>query len=75
MQDSYFNVFTYADDMAFVGLLSKAGTEVDTWYYSYIHLLQHWCKLSALEINVNKTKELVISRNKSDFIERFELDI
>lgn len=55
IQDSYFNVFKYADDMALVGRLSKAGAEVDTWYYSYINLLQNWCKL---EINVDKTKEL-----------------
>ncbi len=67
-----FNLFKYTDDMALVGRLSKAGTEGDTLYYSYINLFQNWCKPSSLEINVNKTKELVISRNKLDFIEGLE---
>lgn len=53
IQDSYFNLFKYADDMALVGQLSKAGTEGDTLYYSYINLFQNWCKPSSLEINVN----------------------
>ncbi len=72
MMKTFSIIYKYADDMSFVGRFSKAGTEGDTRYYSYINVLQNWCKLSALEIDVNKTKGLVISRNKSDFIEGIE---
>ncbi len=41
IHDSYFNLFKYADDVAVVGWLSKAGTEGETLCYSYIHLFQN----------------------------------
>ncbi len=70
--ENVFNHIQIRDDILFVSQFSKAGTEGDTQYYSYINVLQNWCKLSALEIHVNKTMGLVISRNKSDFIEGIE---
>jgi len=60
IHNSYFSLLKYADDLALVGLLYKGGTEREKLYHNYINSIQKWCKLSALEINLHKTKELVM---------------
>ncbi len=61
IHDSYFNLFKYADDVALVGWLSKARTEGETLYFSYINLFQNSCKL-------NITKDLLISKGLEPLI-------
>ena len=48
--------FKYADDTALVGLLSDDETD----YRSDIDHFVSWCVANCLELNVVKTKELVI---------------
>ncbi len=51
--------------MALVGLLQKNDINESVEYMKYVELLG-WCKNSALILNINKTKELVISRTRQD---------
>lgn len=64
-----FSLFKYADDMALVGLL-QAG-EIDRTFTYQEHIKAHfeWCQLSALVINVDKTKELVITGDEQNTLE------
>jgi len=46
--------------MALVCLLDKTNMSYDAAYLAHIKALDNWCLLSQLEINVAKTKELII---------------
>ena len=56
-------LFKFADDMALVGLLLNEDSL--TTYFSHVSLLNEWCEKSFLEINVVKTKELVLDARKT----------
>ncbi len=66
IHNSNFKLFKYADDMALVGLLQKNDINESVEYMKYVEELLGWCKNSALILNINKTKELVISRTRQD---------
>lgn len=65
IQDSDFSLFKYADDMALVSLLHEGDTVGKSKYFNHVTSLQNWCQSSALEINIGKTKEMVISTRKN----------
>ena len=50
----------YADDMALVGLLREDDATHEEAYFKQVTALQDWCQASKLEMNVSKTKELII---------------
>ncbi len=56
-------LFKFADDMALVGLLLNEDSLAT--YFSHVSLLNEWCEESFLEINVGKTKELVLDAKKT----------
>lgn len=51
--------------MALVALLQKGNTATESQYFKYVSMLQQWCVDSFLEINVLKTKELIV-RNDNE---------
>ena len=55
-----FSLFKYADDMALVALLKKGDIVGEEAYRGHVSSLQSWCDVSSLDINITKTKELVI---------------
>ena len=59
-------LFKFADDMALVGLLLNEDSLAT--YFSHVSLLNEWCEESFLEINVGKTKELVLDARKTIFL-------
>ena len=59
-------VFKFADDMALVGLLLNEDSLAT--YFSHVSLLNEWCEESFLEINVGKTKELVLDARKTKIL-------
>ena len=54
-------LFKFADDMALVGLLLNEDF-LATYFFT---LLNEWCEESFLEINVGKTKELVLDARET----------
>jgi hypothetical protein len=62
--DAIIALFKFADDMALVGLLT--GEESLAAYYAAVKVLELWCKVSFLELNVKKTKELVFDERRGD---------
>ncbi len=60
-------LFKYADDMALVGLLDKTNQTYDLAYLTHTKALETWCCSSQLEMNVAKTKELIMC-TKQDVI-------
>ena len=56
-------LFKFADDMAHVGLLLNEDSLAT--YFSHVSLLNECCEESFLEINVGKTKELVLDARKT----------
>ena len=46
--------------MALVALLKKGDIVGEEIYSGHVSSLHYWCDFSSLEINVTKTKELVI---------------
>ena len=54
--NNHFFNFKYADDTALVSLLSDGKTD----YRSNIGHFVSWCVANCLELNIVKTKELVI---------------
>ena len=56
--------FKFADDMALVGLLLTKDSLAT--YFSHVSLLNEWCEESFLEINLGKTKELVLGARKTN---------
>ena len=55
-----FSLFKYADDMALVALLKKGDTVGEDAYRGHVSSLHDWCDASSLEMNIGKTKEMVI---------------
>ena len=51
-------LFKFADDMTLAGLLLNEDSLAT--YFSHVLLLNEWCEESFLEINIGKTKELVL---------------
>lgn len=51
--------------MALVALLQKGDIERENLYFNHVLNFQKWCAASSLEINVLKTKELVLQNNKN----------
>ena len=58
INEKYFKLFKYADDMALVALLLKSDPRGVDAYLAHTVALEGWCHTSQLEINVGKTKEL-----------------
>ena len=56
-------LFKFADDMTLVGLLLNEDSLAT--YFSHVSLLNEWCEESFLEIDVGKTKELVLDARKT----------
>ncbi len=52
--------------MALVGLLQKDDINELFEFMKYVEEFLGWCNNSAQILNINKTKELVISRSKQD---------
>ena len=64
--DSEFtHILKYADDTVVVGLISNDDNEN---YFKCIDFVSKWCTENYLELNISKTKEMIIDyrRNKSD---------
>lgn len=55
------SLFKYAYDMVLVELCSKNQVISEQTYFKNVVVLEDWCKLSALHINVRKTKELIFN--------------
>ncbi len=51
--------------MALVALLQEGDIERENLYFNHVLSFQNWCSTSSLEINVLKTKELVLQNNKN----------
>ncbi len=60
INEENFRLFKYADDMALVGLLDKTNQTYDLAYLTHTKALETWCCSSQLEINVAKTKSLIM---------------
>ncbi len=56
-------LFKYADDMVLEQLCSENPLLSEQIYFQNVVVLEDWCKLSALHINVKKTKEVIFSCN------------
>ena len=56
-------LFKFVDNMTLVGLLLNEDSLAT--YFSHISLLNEWCEESFLEINVGKTKALVLDARKT----------
>ena len=63
-QTALTSLLKFADDMALIGLLKEEDSLAT--YFSQISVLSSWCKDSFLEMNVGKTKELVIDNRQSE---------
>lgn len=60
VHSSNVSLFKYTDNMALVELLKENNAAHEEAYFSQVTLLQDWCQTIKLEINMNKTKELII---------------
>lgn len=52
--------------MVLVQLCSKNQVISEQTYFKNVVVLEDWCKLSALHINVRKTKELIFNVNSGE---------
>ena len=60
----------YADDTVIIGLLDKRTLEADnSLYVNNINWFHDWCKQNFLDLNVKKTKEMIIKFGKAAFNE------
>ena len=66
MQTAVTCLFKFADDMTFVGL--QLNEDSLATYFSHISLLKEWCEESFIEINIGKTKELVLDARKTKIL-------
>ncbi len=66
INEENFRLFKYADDMALVGLLNKTNQTYDLAYLTHIKALETWCCSSQLEINVAKTKKIIVYKTRCD---------
>lgn len=60
IKEKHFSLFKYADDMAIVSLLQKTDPLGEATSLAHTEALQTCCCISQLEINMAKTKELII---------------
>ena len=58
------SILKYADDTAIIGLIKD--DECDE-YMKCIDFVKHWCDSCFLELNVNKTKEVIFDFRRSKF--------
>ena len=56
-------LFKFADGMTLLGL--QLNEDYLAKYFSHVSLLNEWCEESFFEINVGKTKELVLDARKT----------
>ena len=56
-------LFKFADGMTLLGL--QLNEDYLATYFSHVSLLNEWCEESFLEINVGKTKALVLDTRKT----------
>lgn len=61
---SSYTYFKYADDIALVGFLKSDNSSV-SGFQRELQGFTHWCSENFLEINVKKTKEMVINFSKN----------
>jgi len=64
IQNAVVSLYKFADDMALVGLLDREQAVLEQMYFDHIIELQEWCLSSSLQLNVGKTKELVVDMIK-----------
>lgn len=63
------HLIKYADDTVIVGLIDKSSLNEDTSaYFNEISKFSSWCDKNYLNLNVNKTKELIIDFGRN-FVE------
>lgn len=67
-------IVKFADDTPIVGLITDNN---ETAYKEEVHHLTEWCSCNNLDLNISKTKELIIDQSTlstlpSAFIERIE---
>ena len=56
------NIIKFADDTAIQGLIFKSLSS----YFNEIDMFINWCKEHALQLNVSKTKEVIIDFRRSE---------
>ena len=59
-------LFKFADGMTLVGL--QLNEDYLATYFSHVSLLNEWCEESFMEINIGKTKELVLDARKTKIL-------
>ena len=64
IKNAVVSLVKFADDMALVGLLVKEQAACEQIYFDQVLALQDWCSLSALRLNVGKTKEMIFDLSK-----------
>ena len=74
IDEKHFGLIKYADDMALVGLLQRKEPSVEAAYLAHTKALESWCNISQLEINVAKTKELIMCTEQDLEIEPVSFD-
>ncbi|PIK41525.1 hypothetical protein BSL78_21628 [Apostichopus japonicus] len=66
------HIVKFADDTCILGLIKKNGDE--TGYRHEISTFTNWCDENRLQLNVSKTKELVVDfRRRGHRLERIEI--
>ena len=53
-------IIRYAGDTVILGLLGENDDHVENFDASEICRFNHWCKVNFLDLNVKKTKEMII---------------
>ena len=53
-------IIKYADDTVILGLLGERDNHLENFYTYEIDRFNHWCKDNFLDLNVKKTKEMII---------------
>lgn len=61
----------YADDMALIGRLKDEATLAA--YFQQIQLLNEWFNSSFLQLNVGKTKEMIMGRKNNDSFQKVRI--
>ena len=58
-----------------LGLLGENDDHIENFYTSEIDRFNHWCKLNFLDLNVKKTKEMIIDfREKKLILEPIKIN-
>ena len=68
--DNRWVIIKYADDTVIIGLLTDEDDPNANFYTSEIERFNAWCKYNFLNLNVNKTKEMILDYriDKSELI-------